>query len=112
MHSDHVDLYNVIKKVLRKQSAKAELLEYEVWTTIRNPNIKIDITQVVDSKCKAIEMHSSQIKDLDYVGMILGLNSYRGKSHGCNYAEYFYSEAEYKRQKRKKFKAKIRSFIK
>lgn len=112
IHSDHVDLYNMVKRVLRKQSAKAELLEYEVWTTLRNPNIKIDISPVVDSKRKAIEMHSSQIEDLDYVGMIIGLNAYRGKGHGCDYAEVFFSSDEQKRKRKKELKRKIKSLIK
>ncbi|MBQ9375832.1 MAG: PIG-L family deacetylase [Ruminococcus sp.] len=112
IHKDHVDVYNAIKKAIKKTKCKAELIEYEVWTTLREPNVKLDISSVVDKKTELINVYESQTKDLDYVGMILGLNSYRGKSHGCDCAEYFYSEAEYKRQKRKKFKAKIRSFIK
>ena len=105
-------LYKVIKKALKKKHSNAELIEYEVWTTIRKPNIKIDISDVVDKKRYAIECHNSQVKELDYAEMILGLNSYRGKSRGCNYAEMFYSQKKDKQQRKKKFIRTIKSFIK
>ena len=111
-HTDHFALYKVIKKALKKKHSNAELIEYEVWTTIRKPNIKIDISDVVDKKRYAIECHNSQVKELDYAEMILGLNSYRGKSRGCNYAEMFYSQKKDKQQRKKKFKRLIKSFIK
>ena len=111
-HIDHFTLYKVIKKALRKKHSKAELVEYEVWTTIRKPNIKVDISEVVDKKIYAIECHKSQIKDLNYSEMILGLNSYRGKSRGCNYAEMFYSQDENNRKRKKRFKKFLKSIIK
>ncbi len=110
-HIDHFTLYKVIKNALKKTKSQAELIEYEVWTTIHKPNIKVDISEVVDKKRIAIECHKSQIKDLDYAEMILGLNSYRGKSRGCDYAEMFYSQAEDSRKRMKKFKKFIKSII-
>lgn len=108
IHKDHVDVYKAIKRLAPK---KAMLCEYEVWTTIREPNIKLDISDVVDKKSELIKKHQSQIKDLDYVSMILGLNSYRGKSHGCDYAEYFFSIDEYKRQRKKNLKKRVKRFL-
>ncbi len=110
-HIDHFTLYEAIKKVLKKKRSKAELIEYEVWTTIRKPNIKLDISKVVDKKRFAIECHKSQMKDLDYSEMILGLNSYRGKSRGCDYAEMFYNQKESNRQRIKKLKRIMKSFV-
>lgn len=111
-HKDHSDLFKVINKVLKRQSSNAELLEYEVWTTIRKPNVKIDITDVVEQKKNAILIHESQVEELDYVGMIIGLNTYRGKGHGCNYAETFYSTAVEKRKKLKQRKKRIKALLK
>lgn len=111
-HKDHADLYKVVKQVLKKQGASAELLEYEVWTTIRHPNIKLDISAVAEEKKKAILLHESQIKDLDYVGMILGLNAYRGKGHGCEYAEDYYSEKKAAIKKKKDRRKRIKKIIK
>ncbi len=111
-HIDHFTLYKAVKKALRKKSSKAELLEYEVWTTIRKPNVKVDISSVVEEKKRAIQCHKSQIEDLDYVEMMLGLNSYRGKSRGCDYAEMFFSQAEESRKRKKRLKKSIKSIIK
>ena len=110
-HLDHSTLYKAIKKALKKTNSNAELIEYEVWTTIRKPNVKVDISEVVEKKRNAIECHKSQIKDLDFAEMILGLNSYRGKSRGCNYAEMFYSQCEDKRKRRKNVKKFVKSII-
>jgi len=109
---DHKHTYNSIKKAMKKKHCNAKLLEYEVWTTIRHPNVKLDISDVVDKKSELIKKHQSQIKDLDYVSMILGLNSYRGKSHGCDYAEYFYSADVAFKEKLKKIKKHLKYIIK
>ena len=111
-HIDHADLYKVMRKALKNQRFSGNILEYEVWTTIRQPNEKIDISSVVDDKKKAIKLHESQIKDLDYVGMMIGLNAYRGKGHGCDYAEVFYSEKTAKNKKKKERRKRIKSIIK
>ena len=112
IHKDHADIYKATIRALKKKKCKAEVLEYEVWTTIRFPNVKVDITPVVEEKKNSILMHESQIKDLDYVGMIIGLNAYRGKGHGCDYAEVFYSEKRAKIKKRKDRRKRIKSIIK
>lgn len=111
-HIDHFTLYNAIKKALKKTKCKAELIEYEVWTTIRKPNIKVDISEVAEEKKTAVRFHKSQTKELNYVEMIMGLNSYRGKSRGCDYAEMFYSQAEDNRKRKKNFKKTIKSIFK
>lgn len=110
-HKDHADLYKVMKKVVKSKAPKAELVEYEVWTTLREHNIKVDISDVWEQKKQAIMMHKSQVEDLDYVGMILGLNSYRGKGHGCEFAEVYYSEQKAKASKRKNIKKRIKAII-
>ena len=111
-HIDHNQLFRVIRKAVKKERAKSELLEYEVWTTIRKPNIKLDISSVIEEKKNAISMHKSQIKDLDYVEMITGLNAYRGKGHGCDYAEVFYSEKQAQEKQLKQLKKKIKLLLK
>ena len=111
IHKDHADVYNAVIRALKKKSCKAEVLEYEVWTAIRFPNVKVDITPVVEEKKKAILLHESQIKDLDYVGMIIGLNAYRGKGHGCDYAEVFYSEKRAKIKRNKERKKRIKGYF-
>lgn len=111
IHKDHADVYFAIKKTIKQKKCKAEIIEYEVWTTLRFPNVKIDISSVLEKKKEVILKHKSQINDLDYVGMIIGLNAYRGKGHGCDYAEMFYSETRARKKYKKERKQKIKSII-
>lgn len=90
-HQDHVAVYKLGKKAI---SRKTKIYEYEVWTTIRTPNIIVDIESVLGKKREMIGCHESQIKDLDYVSLSVGLNSYRGQTHGLKYAEAFYCGKE------------------
>lgn len=105
---DHVDTYSSIKKALNKKKIKTNLIEYEVWTTIRFPNVYLDISDVIELKNKAIEQHKTQIIELDYVKFITGLNAYRGLSKGFDYAEAFYCEAEKRRERIRHIKRKIK----
>lgn len=104
-HRDHVDVYHVVKSLIRK---KTRLYEYEVWTPLRKPNIYLNITEVSDKKIQMIKAHKSQVKELDYVGMIMGLNAYRGRSHGYPCAECYYCHKEKIQQKMRHIKRKIR----
>lgn len=105
---DHVDVYSSIKKALKKKNIKTNLLEYEVWTTIRFPNVYLDITDVIELKKAAIEQHKSQTSELDFVKLITGLNAYRGLSKGFDFAEAFYCEAEKRREQIRHIKRKIK----
>lgn len=111
IHKDHADIYRAVIRAMKRKKCNAEVMEYEVWTTIRFPNVKLDISSVLENKKNAILMHDSQIKDLDYVGMIIGLNAYRGKGHGCDYAETFYSEKRARIKRSKERKKMIKSMM-
>ena len=108
-HKDHVDVYKVVKSLVKKT---AKLYEYEVWTPLRKPNVYLDITDISDKKVQLIKAHESQIKELDYVGMMMGLNAYRGRSHGMSFAECYYCETEKQQQRFRHIKRKIRVAIK
>ena len=107
-HKDHIDVYKVVKSLVKR---KTKLYEYEVWSPLRKPNIYLDISEVSDKKIQMIKSHKSQIKELDYVGMIMGLNAYRGRSHGYPYAECYYCETEKMEQVIRHIKRKIRGII-
>lgn len=107
-HQDHVAVYKVIKNVINR---KTKLYEYEVWTTIRKPNIIVDIGAVLKEKKSMIECHSSQISDLDYVSMISGLNAYRGRTHAFEYAEAYYCKIEKYAKTIRQFKRRIKNSI-
>ena len=107
-HKDHVDVYKVVKSLVRR---KTKLYEYEVWSPLSKPNIFLDISELSEKKVQMIKFHKSQIKELDYVGMIMGLNAYRGRSHGYPYAECYYCETEKMEQVIRHIKRKIRGII-
>lgn len=111
-HKDHVAVYKVIKKIVKRQNPKAKLYEYEVWSPLCNPNIYLNISDVFERKKDLIECYKSQMADLDYVGMILGLNAYRGRSHGYPFAECYYCAVEKRQEKIRRFKRKIKNLLK
>ena len=112
LHTDHKAAFNAVKSVIGLCNSRCKLYEYEVWTTIRNPNVLFDIEKVKTKKGEMIRCHSSQVAELDYLDLALGLNSYRGKTHGMNYAEAYYCEYELKAENKRHLKKKIKRIIK
>lgn len=75
---DHKHAYYFLKKMVKKQRAKAVLVEYEVWTPIHEPTLVLDISDVIERKLQTIAFYRSQLKCYDYVNFALGLSLYRG----------------------------------
>lgn len=67
---------------------------YEVWTPMENFFVREDITSVIDIKVKALLSYKSQLKYLNLVDAITGLNAYRGSMVGTDkkFAEVFQIE--------------------
>jgi len=66
------------------------VLGYEVWTPLSNPTYTEDITDFMQMKRGALEMHRTQLKDINYMGAVEGLNMYRGAMTGKGkYCECF-----------------------
>ena len=107
-HRDHVDTYKSVKKAIKQLHIKTDLVEYEVWTTIRFPNFYLEISPVLDKKIEAINQHRSQTANLDYVKFITGLNAYRGISKQMKYAESFYCASEKRRENIRHLKRRIK----
>lgn len=108
-HQDHRAVYKVACKIAGR---KVRIYEYEVWTTIRKPNIIVDIESVLKQKRKMIMCHSSQVNELDYNALTTGLNTYRGRTHGLAYAEAYYCQNELKAERIRHFKRKIKALVK
>ena len=88
-HIDHMAVYPVLKRLLRKRKAKSILIEYEVWTPLRKPDFYLDISTVANKKKAMIEVYASQNKYCDFPNKALALNSYRGMASSMDYAEAF-----------------------
>lgn len=76
---DHKETYEIDSNLIRKITSqiKIQIWMYEVWTPLV-PNVSIDITQQMIIKKQALRFHKSQLKSLDYISAINGLNAYRG----------------------------------
>lgn len=87
----HVDHFCILKKVkkLLKFSYKTRIVCYEVWSPLPNPDLYLDISDVIDKKAELIGHYKSQIKFNDYVNRTIALNYYRGMRAGTEYAEAF-----------------------
>lgn len=81
-HADHEMAYKIVKRALTENNSNAELYEYEVWTPLQRATHFLDISDVIDTKDKAISCHETQIQDIDYCRMIRALTAYRAESIG------------------------------
>lgn len=90
-HPDHLAVYNALIKMKKKQRAKGDMVEYEVWTPLQFPNVYLPITDVMENKKKALSFYESQLETVDYVDMAESLNRYRGFTSNEKYREAYYS---------------------
>ena len=85
-HVDHSFLYRKVKKLLRF-ALKTKIICYEVWSPIPNPDLYLDISDVINKKTELISNYESQIRCNDYATKTISLNNYRGLRAGVEYAE-------------------------
>ena len=90
-HPDHKAASPALRDALRVSGiATPQLRGYEVWTPLAEYDHVENISDVMDTKLKALGEHRSQISQLDYVRAVRGLNEFRGAMAGrCRYAEVF-----------------------
>lgn len=91
MHPDHITAYKALVKMKRRQKAKGDIVEYEVWTPLLSPNVILPISDVISDKLKALSFYESQLETLDYVSLAESLSRYRGVTNDQKYCEAFYS---------------------
>jgi LmbE family N-acetylglucosaminyl deacetylase len=98
VHPDHRAsnriFYAATKNLLYANGLCPICREYEVWTPVLCNRI-IDISDVAETKNKAIEQFGSQIAQTNYLRTQLALNAYRSVyySHGFGYAEAFFESS-------------------
>lgn len=88
-HKDHRAAAELAHTMKRRQHARAQIYQYEVWSPIPDPTMVLDISDVMAQKKELVSQFRSQIKYVDYVRMTCGLNQYRGVAFGCDYAEVY-----------------------
>ena len=89
-HIDHIKVNRMLKIIFLKNNFPCNICAYEIWTPLI-PNIIVDITSTMKDKRKSINIFKSQIKQVDYLRIIEGLNTYRTAYNlqGKGYAEAF-----------------------
>ena len=93
-HHDHWGTNRIFQAALatlpRLQVRRLIIRGYEVWTPAP-ANTLIDITDAIETKCKALDAFVSQTKWVDYRHISRGLAAYRSMVHmqGKGYAEAF-----------------------
>jgi LmbE family N-acetylglucosaminyl deacetylase len=88
-HRDHSAVALALAGALEETRWQGEVWCYEVWSPLW-PNVAVDISSVVDTKRRAIELYTSQVAGLHYTEGTLGLNRYRGLRVYVDYAEAFF----------------------
>ncbi|MDD1772436.1 MAG: PIG-L family deacetylase [Methanomassiliicoccales archaeon] len=89
-HPDHWTTAKIASEALKGANGQMTIFQYEVWTPFV-PNALIDITDCIDIKVRALREHQSQMRMIDYVEKICGLNAYRSinASSEMRYCEAF-----------------------
>ncbi len=87
-HEHHLAAFTAYLEALRILG-EVDTALYEVWGMIV-PNMAVDITLEAERKAKAIAAYVSQVRAVDYITMVKGLNQYRAISAGsAGQAEVF-----------------------
>lgn len=104
-HRDHQATAAATADAIRTADYSGEVWGYEVWQTLW-PNIAVDVTSVIETKRKAINLYQSKVSGLHYADAAIGLNRYRGLRVERPYAEGFYacSGAEFQEIARQLFR--------
>ena len=89
LNPDHRATADMVLELQKKHNFR--IVFYEVTTPIR-PNILIDITEVIKTKCKAMKSYKSQLKICDYFDATRSLNRFHSLTldKKINYAEGFF----------------------
>lgn len=89
-HPDHWTTAQIAARALKECNGGITVLQYEVWTPFV-PNTLVDITDCIEIKMRALREHQTQMRMIDYVEKIRGLNSYRSinASSDMHYCEAF-----------------------
>lgn len=90
LHPDHAHAAHLLAKALEGYSGDLDCWSYEVWSPL-TPNRIVDISNEMELKLAAINMHRSQIQQIDYCKKVQGLNTFRSiLVPGASFAEAFY----------------------
>ena len=80
-HRDHLETNKIFVGAIQRLKADFSCWAYEIYSPLI-PNRLVDITEQMELKKKAIQMHKSQLRVRNYLEAVVALNSYRGYTFG------------------------------
>ena len=88
-HDDHLSAFRSVAHAVQSARSPPLMIMYEVWGVLM-PNLVIPVSSVMDRKLASINEHTSQVKDIDYIRAVEGMNKYRAATSKLDgYAEAF-----------------------
>lgn len=91
-HADHRAVSLILAQAVRQGAYNFDCMGYEVWTTLF-PNYLIEISDVLETKKRALAEYKSQLADSHYMHTALALCAYRSSAllDTGGYAEAFFA---------------------
>ncbi|HEY3343262.1 MAG TPA: PIG-L deacetylase family protein [Anaerolineae bacterium] len=90
--ADHRAVNHILAQALRDEPCDFDCMGYEIWTPLF-PNLVIEISDVIETKKRALAEYKSQLADSNYMHSALGLSAYRSSAllETGGYAEAFFA---------------------
>ncbi len=74
-HDDHLTAFRSVARAVQSARSPPMMIMYEVWGALI-PNLVIPVSSVMDRKLASIKEHASQVKDIDYIRAVEGMDKY------------------------------------
>ncbi len=88
-HNEHLRTFEAYMGAVEGIKERPDALLYEVWGALM-PNLLVPVDGVMQRKVLAILEHWTQVRDIDYVRVVQGMNGYRAATSGLEgYAEAY-----------------------
>jgi N-acetylglucosamine malate deacetylase 1 len=88
-HNEHLRTFESYLGAIDGLKERPDALLYEVWGALM-PNLLIPVNGVMQRKEAAILEHGTQVRDIDYVRVVRGMNGYRAATSALEgYAEAY-----------------------
>lgn len=94
-HPDHVAAYDIAMQAIKQSGISPDtdvyMAENDIGGVTRQfePDILVDISDIIEEKRELVRLHKSQNPDEDAVSQVIGRNVFRAKFAHCAYAEAF-----------------------
>jgi LmbE family N-acetylglucosaminyl deacetylase len=95
MHTHHIVVYQLIKKLIKENKINCPVYSFDVWSIMKIrkrglPRLVVDITDTFDTKIEALRTHKSQINTIMSLGWLIHFKArMNGWNNNCKYAEVF-----------------------